>query len=413
MSNILTNIQKLYNQFDKNKDMVSEVYIKPDESLYPNLKFAKRTRQDEINKALLDDLQKASQMTGLDITIDFAKTDHGKYAKSGNVSRHWSQNAVDIDYIGGKVVSPKNRDVVDKFVNALLSMGYNKNAEGSSHPKAVLTFGFAGHDNHVHVSNTTGSPSSVDPNYQPSSDDSTEDGTSDTTKAGAYGEKINIGGTKSKSKSAEEQNPLLYLVAKDIGSKVFNLKEGFGKNIQSNMGTIVIPGSSNPRVKSPIDGVVNNKRFVQGCKNEVTIESSTQPQFFLQYCGMTTKKVNNGDPVSQGQDIGTMDSKDNAEVLFLDKSYNRKNIDPQKFDSFVDKQKEKEPNKKVYIKGSNRQYSDPALAGLILLPKKIFGNVYDKDTGELKTKKWKDWDSKRDVDPWIANAFKKVFNKKK
>ena len=33
-------------------------------------------------------------------------------------------------------------------------LGYTKNSEpNSSVPKSVLTFGFAGHDNHVHVSN--------------------------------------------------------------------------------------------------------------------------------------------------------------------------------------------------------------------------------------------------------------------
>ena len=41
-------------------------------------------------------------------------------------------------------------------------MGYNKNAEGTSHPKAVLTFGFPGHDDHVHVSNLSDQSSEIE-----------------------------------------------------------------------------------------------------------------------------------------------------------------------------------------------------------------------------------------------------------
>lgn len=392
-------------------NLISEVLVTPSESMYPNLKFAKRTRQDQISKALLDDLQKATEMTGLDITVDFAKTGHGKFAKSGNVSRHWTNQAVDIDFIDGKVVSPKNRDVVDKYVNALLSMGYNKNSEGKSHPKAVLTFGFPGHDNHIHVSNTTDSPSSVDPNYVPaddSDDGTTDDSSTSDTFGGTYGKTTSISGTDT-SKQKSTPDVLMYQAAKRLGS-AFGLKENFGKNIKSSYGTISIPGSSNPKIYSPIDGVVDNSRFVSGCKNQVTIESSGDKKYYLQYCGISKPKVKDGDSVSEGQVIGLMDKEDVVEVLMLDSSYQRKNINPKETKL---KTKDTTKGKEGYYQRDNKTYWDPALASLILAPKKIFGNVYDKNTGKLKTRKWSNKAESEPVDPWIINAIKKPFQKKK
>lgn len=136
------------------------------ESSYPNIIFHNRTKGDQLNKALLDDLQKAAKANDFKITVDYAKTGHGKFAKSGKVSRHHTNSAVDIDFIysDGKkyVVSPKNRDIVEKFTDTLVNLGYNKNAEGKSNPKSVLTFGLADHSNHVHVSNTSDTASDKD-----------------------------------------------------------------------------------------------------------------------------------------------------------------------------------------------------------------------------------------------------------
>ena len=145
-----------------NKNFINEVLIdvESSESKYPNLIFHGRTKKDKLPKALLDDLQKAAEVNNFKITIDWAKTGHRKLSASGHVSRHWRQGAVDIDFIilpDGKkvVVAPKNREVVEKFTNTLLNMGYKKNSEGKSNPKAFLTFGFENHDDHVHVSNMT------------------------------------------------------------------------------------------------------------------------------------------------------------------------------------------------------------------------------------------------------------------
>lgn len=165
----------------ENQKIISELLITPSEIDYPTIKFASRTKNDKINKALLDDLHTAAKAAGVTITVDFAKTDHDKFTTSGNISRHWRNNAVDIDYIDGHVVSPVNSDIVNKFVDALVSMGYKKNAEGGQNPKSVLTFGFPGHSNHVHVSNTTDNTSQIGSDYETGDTESSDIQSSGTT----------------------------------------------------------------------------------------------------------------------------------------------------------------------------------------------------------------------------------------
>jgi hypothetical protein len=189
MDNKLKNIFSLYSELSENKKIISELLVSPAETSYSTMKFSNKAKQDKINKPLLDDIETAAKAAGVNVTIDYAKTGHGKFAKSGNISRHWANNAVDIDFIDGKAVSPANKEIVNKFVNALISMGYNKNAEGSSHPKAVLTFGFPGHDDHVHVSNTTDNTSSIGSDYDAESSDTessdTESSDSNETSSGS------------------------------------------------------------------------------------------------------------------------------------------------------------------------------------------------------------------------------------
>lgn len=145
----------------KAKKLLYEIKVKVSdvENSYPNIKFHERTKNDEINKPLLDDINDAAESIDAVVTVDFAKTDHRMRTKRGTISRHHLESAVDIDfiYLGDKkyVVSPENIDVVEKFTNALLSMGYKKNRESEDHPKAFLTFGAEDHDDHVHVSNLT------------------------------------------------------------------------------------------------------------------------------------------------------------------------------------------------------------------------------------------------------------------
>ena len=155
MKNILTlkehinRTKKLMNIFE-----VSDVYSNIE--FVDNVVGNSRPSQDNINTALLDDVQTAAKNAGVTVDVTTAVSGHNSLP-----SRHPSGNAIDIAIINNKSVSINNRDDADKFVNELIKLGYIKNVE-KGNPKAVLTFGFSGHDNHVHVSNTSGSSTSPD-----------------------------------------------------------------------------------------------------------------------------------------------------------------------------------------------------------------------------------------------------------
>ena len=151
---IVKKIHESYNiLFDLKKEF-NQTLVNEADDVYNNLNFENINQgnpaNDNINIPLLQDVQNAAQNAGVVVSVTTAISGHD----TTSPSRHPSGNAVDIAKINGRAVSLSNRGDADKFVNALVSMGYVKNQE-SSNPKAVLSFGFPGHDNHVHVSNTT------------------------------------------------------------------------------------------------------------------------------------------------------------------------------------------------------------------------------------------------------------------
>lgn len=415
--NIENKILETYDFILEQRDLL-EVMIKPSESSFPNLKFADRTKEDEINKALLDDIQTAANSIGVDVTIDFAKTGHSINAKSGKISRHTRNSAVDIDYIDGKVVSPGNKEIVNKFVDQLIKMGYNKNAEGPSNPKAVLTFGFPGHDNHVHVSNLT------DVSSEPSSTDtSTDTSTSDVVSTPFEDE--------SKVSTSKGVDTELLNIGKVIG-KVLGLKEQseFGRGASNVSGTILIPKDSNSKIQSPVDGEVSTSVYNSSCLNQLTIRMDNGD--YLVYCGISELRVSNGQKISRGDILGK--TTDDVEVVLYDSSDNRKNIDSSSSSSsrvvsspLVNRSKKKrlEPIRDTDKKKKNKdvkyketeyskegRYTDPLLAAIFQAPFSVFKNRTDK-SGKIIQKRWGSPTEKRQVDPWIIDAIKKPFTSKK
>ena len=126
---------------------LSEDFITVSSGNYPWLSTdGDATATDKINKALLDDINNAAKSVGVKVKITTAKTGHGKRTKDGNLSRHDTNQAVDIailDNIGsGGATGPNNgtpkfRELGDKLVAKLESMGYKRNMEGKNNPKAV------------------------------------------------------------------------------------------------------------------------------------------------------------------------------------------------------------------------------------------------------------------------------------
>ena len=164
---------------DKN---INESPSSVNKSLYHNTDFrdgvvGKSTpSKDKINPSLLADVEKAAKAANVKVSVTTAVTGHR------NSGRHPKGNAVDIAMVNGKgfgsMAAAKNNGIYDdinRFVDELVKMGYKKNSE-SGNDKAVLTFGFPNHDNHVHVSRNSDSGLSSTSNVEPeSSDDKTKD----------------------------------------------------------------------------------------------------------------------------------------------------------------------------------------------------------------------------------------------
>jgi len=131
---------------------------------YSNLKYDNdATKNDSVNKGLLDDLDKAAKAAGLVATITTAKSGHDEHTVTGNISRHSKQVAVDIailDGIGsGGATNSSNgnskfRELGNRLKDALVDLGYTWNTE-SGNQKAVMwqTNTGGNHFNHLHVSN--------------------------------------------------------------------------------------------------------------------------------------------------------------------------------------------------------------------------------------------------------------------
>jgi hypothetical protein len=138
------------------KNKINETPTSVNPSLYSNTKFENiglgTPLKDKINPSLLADIDKAAKSSNIKVSITTAVSGHD------TGSRHEVGNAVDIAKINGVgILSLENAkkmgiyDAINNFVNELVKMGYIKNSE-SGNDKAVLTFGFKGHDNHIHVS---------------------------------------------------------------------------------------------------------------------------------------------------------------------------------------------------------------------------------------------------------------------
>lgn len=119
------------------------------------------TNNDSISQTLLNDINTAAKNANVNITVTTAVSGHRETTSSGHPSRHTTGNAVDIAMINGKAVSSANRADADAFVSQLKSMGYDASGNESGHPKEVL-WQVPQHYDHVHVSNTTDTPSTSD-----------------------------------------------------------------------------------------------------------------------------------------------------------------------------------------------------------------------------------------------------------
>ena len=156
---------------------------------YSNLKYDNdATKNDSVNKALLDDINAAAKSVGIVATITTAKSGHNKNVKGSNrTSRHMNGTGVDVAILNGKGAGGASnatngnaefRTLGTKLKNALVSMGYTWNVE-SGNDKAVLwqTNTGGNHFNHLHISNRLDKSSN-----KPTEDDKDDDKDSEENK---------------------------------------------------------------------------------------------------------------------------------------------------------------------------------------------------------------------------------------
>lgn len=153
------------------QNLLSEIkFVNFKDVSYNNLRFAKKVLNDKINKSLLDDLDKAGELAGVTVSITTAKSGHGVKTKTGNISRHSKETAVDIGILNGvsgkgatngNNGNPEFRKLGNKLKDALVSLGYVWNTERGNQKSVLWQTTLGGnHYNHLHVSNN-GDPSEV------------------------------------------------------------------------------------------------------------------------------------------------------------------------------------------------------------------------------------------------------------
>lgn len=406
-----------------NRNIISELeLVQLNDTNYSNLKYdTDGTQYDSVNKSLLDDLNTASRSVGVVTTITTASSGHSSKTITGGNSRHSQKTAVDITLLngigsGGATNSSNGnaefRSLGNKLKDALVSMGYSLNVE-SGNDKAVLwqTSTGGNHFNHLHVSNNSGESSTAQKAYDVATGVSAESGVSKGFEA--PGVPVD-----------DFLSQLTTSVAKKFIKTEGQIDEqkSFGKDISNRFGKIVIPKDTNPKIKSPISGIVFNKKYFSGCVNQITIKNEDNKVFYLRFCGISSPLVRDGQTISNGDVIGRTDS--DVDVSMFDESWNTIPIGSEGLKSNPKKNNDdsdeigKKPNSRRVSKGFENDDVpvDELLAFGLSLPgkavEKIFGNRYDK-SGKMTQKRWGGVADKRPVDPWVSDFIKDPFGRKR
>ena len=117
--------------------------------------------------------------------------------------------------------------------------------------------------------------------------------------------------------------PLHGVITKGITEEKVYSK--LGNEISSKFGNIIIPSRGNTKIKSPINGVVNNYHSDRHCTNKISIEHSIDDKlYYLQFCNISKPEIRDGKKVSKGDIIGSTSS--DVTVSLYDKGLNRLNL---------------------------------------------------------------------------------------
>lgn len=273
-------------------------------SLYKNTDFKDRVvgnstpTKDLINPSLLADVDKAATQAGIKVSITTAVSGHDKG------SRHEQGNAVDIAVVNGKGFSGGEQqakslgiyDGIMKFVNELVNMGYVKNQE-SGNDKAVLTFGFPGHDNHIHISRKSGGGVSTSTGTSTSTTDTNSGGITWDTLLSPLKKGLNAVGI---NEEVNRIKRLSNIISESIKYDEFTKPVSYSEITSLSKQIAVLRVESNSKVVSPYNAEVIEK------KQDSVVLSITQKyeEFNLTIKNLTNIKVSEGSTLRRGETIG-------------------------------------------------------------------------------------------------------------
>jgi hypothetical protein len=388
------------NSILENKKLISELNtVTLKDTSYPNVKFdTDGTQNDKVNKALLDDLQKAASSAGIVVTITSAKTGHSSKTSSNTASRHAKQTAVDIALINGigsgNATGPSNGNyrfklMGDKLKDALVSLGYIWNKESGNVKSVLWQTGLGGnHYNHIHVSNE--SDSSSYSNDSGSSNVGDTSGNSDSSKSSSPSGDDVIGALGRKFGSGLGGSFVNAFVGESINEQI--TPKMVGKHVDDSNGYMSVPSNYNKSVSSPVYGVVKFGKDSSSCENEVKIMFTERGQkYYLQYCNLNrvSSSIKNGSPISVGDTIGYL-NKDITVSLF-DVSGGKKQFGDVRYKSSKSSGSYSDKGSDAFIKGAGRLFSK------IVAP---FQNKYD-ESGKMIEKRWGSPTDAEQPEKWI------------
>jgi len=203
--------------------------------------------------------------------------------------------------------------------------------------------------------------------------------------------------------NSNTKNTIAYDLAKEFG-KALGLKEekiygSFGKNYSERGGHIVMPKEDNPKIKSPVSGVINNSKYISECPDKIAIEHEINgKKYYLLFCGITKPSVKDGQSVSKGTTLGTTEK--DVNVTLYDSKWDREYLS-----SFIDKEvsiAKKEKEKENFDEPIKKKGFEPEgdLAKLMMAPFKLFKNKRN-EKGEITQKRWARVGEKQQPEPWI------------
>lgn len=169
------------------------------------------------------------------------------------------------------------------------------------------------------------------------------------------------------------------------------------------------------KIRTPISGRINISLSTSACNNAVVIQNFSK-EFFLEYCNVPIKKINDGETVSAGDLIGQANKGEEIRVTLYNKKRKKINIDSDNAKKLVFGREYEDNDLDSKKKTSKNVSSEPLMSALFKLPFDIvsypFKDKKDK-SGNITQKRWSSPVDKKQPDPWILQSLKDPFGIKR